>query len=151
MNRLIVRATSMPRLLLALLAAVLLAGCATSGITYTELQPKLTPPVEGQGRIFIYRTAILGAAVQPSVKLNDVAVGSAVPRGFIYLDRPAGDYTISTATEVTRTLSLTLSPGQVRYVRLNIGMGFFVGHVYPELVEDAEGQADIASCHLVSS
>ncbi len=90
-------------------------------------------------------------AVQPDVKVNDVVVGSAVPRGFIYLDRPAGNYTISTATEVTRTLSLTLAPGQVRYVRLNIGIGFFVGHVYPELVEDLEGIADIADCHLVGS
>jgi Protein of unknown function (DUF2846) len=151
MNRLILRARDAPRLLLTLLAAILLAGCATSGMTYTELQQKLAPVGEGQGRIFIYRTAILGATVQPSVKLNDIVVGSAVPRGFIYVDRPAGDYTITTATEVTRTLSLTLAPGQVRYVRLNIGMGFFVGHVWPELVEDSEGVADIASCHLVGS
>jgi hypothetical protein len=137
--------------MLTLLTLTLLAGCATSGATYGELQPKLKPPAEGQGRIFIYRTSVLGSAVQPSVKLNDVVVGSAVPRGFIYLDRPAGDYTISTATEVTRTLSLTLAPGQVRYVRLNINMGFFVGHVFPELVQDSEGVADITSCHLVSS
>ena len=140
-----------PKLLLALLGLALLAGCATSGQTYSQLQTNLTPPAEGQGRIFIYRTIVLGAAVQPSVKVNDAVVGSAVPRGFFYVDRPAGDYTISTATEVTRTLSLTLAPGQVRYVRLNIGMGFFVGHVWPELVEDAEGQKDIADCHLVSS
>lgn len=151
MNRLILRTMHVPGLLIALLATMLLAGCATSGVTYTELQPKLAAPAAGQGRIFIYRTIVLGAAVQPSVKLNGVVVGSAVPRGFIYLDRPAGDYTISTETEVTRTLSLTLAPGQVRYVRLNIGIGFFVGHVYPELVKDTEGQSDIANCHLVSS
>ncbi|HEY6432597.1 MAG TPA: DUF2846 domain-containing protein [Acetobacteraceae bacterium] len=155
MNRLILRMTNVSGLAIALLAAMLLAamllaGCATSGVTYTELQPKLAAPAAGQGRIFIYRTIVLGAAVQPSVKLNGVVVGSAVPRGFIYLDRPAGDYTISTETEVTRTLSLTLA-GQVRYVKLNIGIGFFVGHVYPELVGDTEGKSDIANCHLVSS
>jgi len=142
---------AVPNLLLALLGLVLLAGCATSGQTYSQLQTNLSPPAEGQGRIFIYRTIVLGAAVQPSVKVNDTVVGSAVPRGFFYIDRPAGDYTISTATEVTRTLSLTLTPGQVRYVRLNIGMGFFVGHVWPELVDDSEGQKDIADCHLVKS
>jgi hypothetical protein len=150
MKRLILR-TNATGLLIALLAGMLLAGCATSGITYTELQPKLAAPAVGQGRIFIYRTTVLGAAVQPSVKLNGVVVGSAVPEGFIYLDRPAGDYTISTETEVTRTLSLTLAPGQVRYVKLNIGIGFFVGHVYPELVGDTEGINDIANCHLVHS
>ncbi len=88
-------------------------------------------------------------AVQPSVKVNDVVVGSAVPHGFMYIDRPAGDYTISTTTEVTRTLSLTLAPSQVRYVRLAIGIGFFVGHVYPELVDNTEGADDIADCHLI--
>jgi hypothetical protein len=151
MKRSIPEMTRMPRLLLALLAAALLAGCATSGVTYTDLQAKLAPPAAGQGRIYIYRTMVMGAAVQPEVKLNDVVVGSAVPRGFIYLDRPAGNYTVSSATEVTRTLSLTLAPGQVRYVKLSIGMGFFVGHVIPELVENSEGVEDIASCHLVSS
>ena len=151
MHRLIVRATGLPRLLLALLTVAVLAGCATSGTTYADLQQKLGPPAAGQGRIFIYRTAVIGMAVQPSVKLNDVVVGSAVPLGFMYVDRPAGDYTISAATEVTRTLSLTLAPGQIRYVRLGISFGFFVGHVYPELVDSTEGAADIANCHLVGS
>lgn len=142
---------SLLRLLPVLLAVASLAGCATSGMTYTEMQPRLAPPADGQGRIFIYRTTVLGAAVQPSVKLNDAVVGSAVPRGFFYVDRSAGDYTISTETEVTRTLSLTLAAGQVRYVRLNIGIGFFVGHVWPELVDDAQGISGIADCHLVGS
>lgn len=69
----------------------------------------------------------------------------------MYVDRPAGDYVISTETEVIRTLSLTLAPGQLCYVRLNICMGFFVGHVWPELVSDQEGIADIGECHLLSS
>jgi hypothetical protein len=150
MNRLMQRTKTVPGLLIAMLAALVVAGCATSGVTYTELQPKLAPPADGQGRIFMYRNAVIGMAVQPSVKLNDVVVGSAVPRGFMYVDRPTGDYTISTATEVTRTLSLTLAPSQIRYVRLAIGIGFFVGHVYPELVDNTEGAADIADCHLIN-
>ena len=134
-----------------LLLTVLLAGCATSGATYSQMQATLAPPPAGDGRIFIYRTIVFGAAVQPSVKVNGEVVGSAVPRGFMYLDRPAGNYTISTETEVTRTLSLTLAPGQIRYVRLNIAMGFFVGHVWPELVSDDEGKSDIGECHLIKS
>jgi hypothetical protein len=151
MSRLMPRIRAVSGLAIALMAVVLLSGCATSGATYTELQPKLAPLAVGQGRIFIYRNAVFGMAVQPSVKLNDVVVGSAVPHGFMYVDRPAGDYIISTATEVTRTLSLTLAPGQVRYVRLAIGIGFFVGHVYPELVDNTEGADDIADCHLIGS
>lgn len=145
----IFRRASAWRVVLSLVVLAMLAGCATSGVTYSELQKTLPPPAEGQGRIFIYRTIVLGAAVQPAVKVNDTVVGAAVPQGFLYIDRPAGDYTISTQTEVTRTLSLTLASGQVRYVRLNISMGFFIGHVYPELVDDAEAKTEIASCHKI--
>lgn len=98
------------------------------------------------GRIFFYRTAAMGAAVQPDVKLNGEKIGNAVPKGFFYADRAPGNYQVETSTEVKRRLSLTLEQGQTRFVRLNLGMGFFVGHVWPELVENAVGEKEIAKC-----
>ena len=62
------------------------------------------------------------------------------------MDRKKGDYKIATTTEVDRHLSLVLNEGQSRYVRLNIGIGFFVGHVYPELVDDEVGMKEIQEC-----
>ena len=94
-------------------------------------------------RVYLYRTAILGAAVTPEIKVNGEVVGKAIARGFVYVDRPPGNYEIMTSTEVDRKLSLTLEKGQTRYVRLNISMGFFVGHVYPELVEPQIGREEI--------
>jgi Protein of unknown function (DUF2846) len=132
-----------------LLLPVLLAACAVSGQSLPELQSSLKPVPPGFGRIFIYRTTAAGMAVQPSIKVNEDPVGSAVPHGFFYVDRPAGDYRISSTTEVTRTLSVALAPGQTRYVRMGISFGFFVGHVYPELVDDSEALNDLASCHYV--
>jgi hypothetical protein len=131
---------------LACLAAVVLAtGCA-SGPKYSELCKSFPPLNPDQGRIFVYRTSALGAAVQPAVKLNDEQIGTAVPKGFFYVDRPAGQYEISTATEVKRTLSLLLDKGQTRFVRLAISMGFFVGHVYPELVDPDKAEKEIQDC-----
>jgi hypothetical protein len=63
------------------------------------------------------------------------------------VDRPAGTYKISTATEVDRIVSLTLEAGQVRYVRLEPSFGFFVGHISPELVDEQQGQKEIKNCH----
>lgn len=54
-----------------------------------------------------------------------------------------------TSTEVDRSLSFILEAEQTRFVRLNISMGFFVGHVYPELVENAVGQKEIQECSYV--
>lgn len=128
------------------LLALSMAACA-SGPTFSEMSGKIPTLDGGNGRIYVYRTTALGAALQPSVKVNGEVVGDAVPRGFFYVDRPAGSYKITTSTEVERNLSLTLDSGQTRYVRLGISIGFLVGHVYPELVDDAEGQKDIADLH----
>jgi len=132
------------------LCLMVLAACA-SGPKFSEVQENLAARPADSGRIYVYRTAIIGAGVQPAVKLNGEVIGSAVPQGFFYVDRPAGTYEISTSTEVTRNLSLTLEPGQTRYVRLGISLGFVVGHVYPELVEDTVGSAEIQGCHYVAS
>jgi len=128
-----------------ILFTLFIVGCA-SGPKYSEISPSISEVTPDKGRIYIYRTALLGAAIQPEVKLNGEVVGKAVPNGFFYVDRKPGDYKITTSTEVDRHLSLLLDKGETRYVRLNIGMGFFVGHVYPELVEKDVGEKEIQKC-----
>jgi Protein of unknown function (DUF2846) len=125
--------------------AALLSGCA-SGPKFAAVAPTLTRVNPDSGRIYFYRTAVLGAAIQPNVTVNGEVVGTSKPEGFFFVDRPAGNYEVITATEVTRKLSLTLDKGQTRYVRLNISMGFLVGHVYPELVDTATGEKEIQEC-----
>jgi hypothetical protein len=73
-------------------------------------------------------------------------VGSSIPNGFFYVDSSPGANEIMTSTEVDRKLSLTLDKGQTRFVRLNISIGFFVGHVYPELADQATGEKEIQDC-----
>jgi hypothetical protein len=132
--------------LIAIVAIV--SGCAT-GPKYAQIRNTIPALSPDQGRIFIYRTTALGAAVQPDVNLNGTKVGDAKPKGFFYVDKPPGDYQISTSTEVKRTLSLKLDKSQIRYVRLNMAMGFFVGHCYPELVEPDQGEKEIQNCSFI--
>ena len=124
-------------------ALVLLSACGATGPKYADYERNIPAIQQDHGRIYIYRNSFLGAAVQPEVKLDGMVVGTAVPNGFFYVDRPAGNYEILTSTEVDRKLSLTLENGQTRYVRLGISIGFFVGHVYPELVEPSVGAKEI--------
>lgn len=135
----------------AVLASIMLTACATSGPKFSEMNATMAAVQPEMGRIYFYRTALLGAAVQPEVRLNGQAVGRAVPNGFFYVDRPAGSYQVATETEVEKKLTFTLEPGQVRYVRLNISMGFFVGHVYGELVDEAKGRSEIAGTRYVGA
>ena len=94
-------------LITGLLALVLLAGCA-SGPKYAEVADSFTTLDPAQGRIYIYRTTALGAAVQPQVMLDGTVVGKAVPKGFFFVDVEPGDHKILTSTEVDRTLSLVV-------------------------------------------
>lgn len=139
-----------PNVLLLFASCVaLLSGCAT-GQKFSEAKSAIPALSADQGRIYFYRVSALGAAVQPAVKLNGEKIGVAKPGAVFYADRAPGSYQIESSTEVKRQLSLTLEKQQTRYVRLNIAMGFFVGHVFPELVENSVGEKEIAKCKLVA-
>ncbi len=139
----------LPLIAFILAGVLLISGCA-SGPQFSTMKASLAPLSPDAGRIFFYRTAVVGGAVQPNVKVNGQVVGSAQPKGVFYVDRPPGSYTIETSTEVTRQLSLTLEKGQTRYVRLNLSMGFMVGHISPELVEPSTGEREVADLHLIT-
>ena len=138
--------------IVAIIGSTLLTACATSGPKFTEMTAAMNAAAKpGMGRVYFYRTTALGAAVQPEVRLNGEAVGRAVPHGFFFADRAPGNYEVSTSTEVERKLTFTLEANQLRYVRLNISMGFFVGHVYGELVDEAKGASEIADMRYIGT
>jgi hypothetical protein len=125
------------RTLFAIIILTALAACA-SGPGYKDVAAEISDLEPGNGRIYFYRTAIVGAAIQPSIRVNEEVVGKAKPKGFFYIDRPADSYVIATSTEAKRSLSLLLEEGKEMYVRLDLQMGFMVGHIKPVLVEPAE-------------
>jgi hypothetical protein len=125
-----------------------LTACAT-GPKFSEMSSTIGQIKPDKGRVYIYRKTALGAAIQPKVKLNGKEIGKAVPKGFFYVDLAPGQYVIETSTEVDRRLSFELEKGQTKYVRLNISMGFFAGHVYPELVESSVGEKEIQDCGYI--
>lgn len=129
--------------LLVVLATILATGCA-SGQKYGEVADRFPSVPAESGRIFFYRPSGLGAAVKPKIRLNDEVVGISQAKGFIFVDRPAGDYRVACSTEVERAQTLRLQPGDVRYVELQMQMGFFVGRVLPVLVGENEALQKLA-------
>ena len=140
------------RTFLAASIASLLVGCATSGMRPSELRSSLAPLKPDEGRIFFYRAASpVGAAVQPDIKLNGVAVGTSRPGGFFYVDRPAGKYEAHAATEVDRMISFALAPGETKYIRTSPSFGVLIGRINFELMNPSEAQAQMASLHYTRS
>jgi hypothetical protein len=124
----------------------LLAACAT-GPTYDQLHASEPPVAQTMGRFYMYRTSAFGAAVQPAIKVNGAKVGDAVPDGYFYVDEAPGSYTVSTTTEKDESIPVTLNAGQVRYIRFDISMGVFVGHVIPSIIDPEQGAVEIKSLH----
>ena len=124
---------------------IVLSACAASGPKLSEMRSSMPQLRPDQGRIFFYRpSSMLGAAMQPNIMLNGKVVGESKPGGFFYVDEAAGAKEVSTSTEVERKLTFTLDRGQTRYVRTAVGFGVVAGRVYPELVDNATAEKEIA-------
>lgn len=138
------------RLPLSFLALFLLVGCA-SGPTYQEHASSMQPVSAEKGRIYMYRTSALGTAVQPEVRVDGNTAGKAKPKGFFYVDLEPGTHVISASTEAERNLNLTLDANEEKYVRLEIKMGAFVGHIKPVLVEPAVGKEELQKMKYIGN
>jgi hypothetical protein len=110
--------------------------------------PKLAPD---RGRVYFYRTSILGLAVQPDIKLNGESVGSAAPGGFFFVDRPRGNYVASSTTEVESKVAFALAAGETKYVRTSISPGIIVGHMNFELVSKSVAEGELASLNQTAA
>lgn len=127
-----------------LVAAMMALGCAT-GPSISERKTPLPALEQGKGRVFFYRSGIIGGAYQPDVTLNWNVVGKATPRGVYFRDVSPGSYTITTSM-TKQEISFVLGTGQTRYVRLSYSFGF---KIYPELIEASVGEREIQDLRYI--
>jgi hypothetical protein len=138
------------QIVLTMVLCLAMTGCA-SGTKFVDAKASIPELKPESGRFYFYRSgSMVGAAMQPDVYLNDKVIGKAVPGGFFFVDMTPGSYQIRTSTEVKRTLSITLDPGQTRYVRFDVSMGFVVGHVSPILIDTQIAEKEIIDCKLAN-
>jgi hypothetical protein len=126
------------------LAILLLQGCVTMP-KFTEYEKRLAPATQGYGRIWFYRESrFFGSARHPSIFLNGKEIGKAVPGGYFYLDRPPGNYLITTEQEQTQECRLVLEPGSTRYVRFTFVAGVWMAQMVPQEVSRMTALKELA-------
>jgi hypothetical protein len=132
------------------ICAAFLTGCASpvSGPEYSSAKDTLPAPNPDSGRIFIYRTDVIGSLVQPPVRINGDEAGTARCRGFFYVDLPAGTYRIDTGSKDEEGIHVSLAKGQVLYVRLKFSADPFGIYLDPEVVGAERAQDEMANCRL---
>lgn len=130
----------------AALIGTLLAGCAATGMKYDQASAGMPSLKPGEGRVYFFRSSsMMGAAIQPEIRLNGQVVGVSKPGGFFYVDRPAGNYAASTATEVEKVANFVLQGGETKYLRTSVSMGIMVGRVAVELETPEKAKAELPS------
>lgn len=133
----------------ALVGAAVLTGCA-SGPKFSEMSNTIPAVKAGEGRVYFFRSdSMLGAAIQPDIRLNNEVVGSSKPGGFFYVDRPAGSFSAAASTETEKTVSFTLDAGETKYVRTSPTFGVLVGRIVLQLEEPAKAQAEVEKLSYV--
>lgn len=133
------------KLAAAIAVAGILGGCAT-GMKYDQVAAGMPSLKAGQGRVYFLRSSsMFGAAVQPDVKLNGEVVGASKPGGFFFVDRPAGNYTASAATETEKVATFVLQAGETKYLRTSPSIGLLVGRVVVELEIPEKAKAELPS------
>ena len=134
-------------LVAALAAGLMLSGCA-SGVKFAEYRATVKPCEKNQGRVWFYRPSAMGFAVQPAVDLDGSTVGHAVPGGFFHTETAPGAHEVSVTTEMKHKKTIAVAPGQETYVRLNMAMGMFVGHVIPVETPPEKALREMEGLHL---
>lgn len=118
------------RLLGAILLTLLLAACAATGPTFTQVRASIPPLHDGDARIFFYREAGgVGLALKPEVRVNGQPVGQLPPGSFLFVDRSAGHFTATAGDGTDGSVTLDLPAGETAYVRMEIAIGLVSGRV----------------------
>jgi hypothetical protein len=128
-----------------LAAGLALVGCA-SGPKLGDLKEKIPRLTPDRGRVYFYRNALLGfgSAIQSDIKLNGENVGKCEANGVFFIDLPPGDYHVSVASEVERTLNFALEKGEEKFVRCYLKPNFVTtGHLIVELVDPTEARDEM--------
>lgn len=129
---------SIGRIAVVLLGALLLGACAT-GKTISETPAAQLALSPSKARIAIYRTAVIGFAVQPAVNVDGRPTGNCTPNSVFYVDVKPGKHEVSARTEVTEAITVRARANRVTYVECSIGIGILVGR--PKLIEVTKTQA----------
>jgi hypothetical protein len=130
-------------------AALLLAVSACSTGLWTKESGRLLPPLDpGKGRVFVYRTGTMGSTNVPEVMLNGEKLGTFARPRLVFRDVPPGSYAAATTKSAT-VVNFAVRAGEKTYVKLT--GGFFDANMHPELVDPAQGEADVSGLGATAS
>lgn len=145
----------MRRCVLALGAALVLGGCATSGATGSQVLSLGAKP--GTARLVMYRTSPVGLLIQPDYFIDGKKAGMSQPNGFVVCELRPGRYTVTVGNLPSISIgpgadsvTLNLRSGTTTYLSAQPRMGIITpGTIGLTQVAEEQGRSDTAELHRV--
>lgn len=119
-----------------------LSACAT-GESLSQSSAAIPSVTKGKSRLVVYRTGILGAAIQPKVLVDGQETDTCQPNKVFYVDVPAGRHTLSAKTEAQETLVVDATAGAATYIECTVTFGIVVGRPDLKIVDSSTGRSKI--------
>ena len=142
------------KILLSSCLLAILSGCAsvpTVVSTQSNAAKKFEAPEDGKAGVYVYRVdSPVGAALKKDVYINGECIGETAP-GIFFYHEVEGDkeHTVGTESEFSaNNLSILTEAGRLYFVKQYLKMGLFVGGANVELVDEAEGKAEVLKTNM---
>jgi len=134
------------KLLMVVGGLLILSGCASLGPEFTPV-----PAVpDGKALVYVYRPPhFAGSAVSFKIHHNDKIVTTLYNGGYYPYITNSGELELWAETESRASITLDLKPGDTKYVKGGVGVGFMVGRPKLTVVNNETGAKEIAACKLI--
>jgi len=142
---------TMLRILIAVCAVFCLVGCAST-VQYVPM-PDQNVSIQDPSkcRVYVYRPAIVGAAIPMSVSDNGLVIGQTGPKGYLCWERAPGFFVVKSEAENTDGMPITGTQGETYYLFQHVRMGLVVARSELERVQPEQGKADLRKCSPASA
>jgi hypothetical protein len=136
------------KVILVISISLLFVGCASVPMENAEKASevkKFSAPLAGNAGLYIYRSGSFGSALTKNIWVNGKCVGESAPNVFFYEEVEGGkEHKVSTQSEFSpNDLLIKTGEGRNYFIKQYIKFGVFVGGAGLELVDDAEGKAEV--------
>jgi hypothetical protein len=138
--------------------AASLVGCASGPTGGETLMDSVR---SGAARLVIYRTSVMGLAVQPNYVVDGRVIAGSQPAGFVVCDLPPGSHEVTVANmplssslfgHGSEKMSVDLRAGSTAYLSAEPQMGIVTpGQITLIQVTEIQGRADVAKLHQTNS
>jgi hypothetical protein len=143
----------MKRFSFVLIAALVLAGCASvpMGDPKRDAELKSFAVSQDKAGIYIYRNESMGAAVKMDVSVDGQAIGQTAAKTYFYKEVAPGKHVVSSTAENTDTLEVDAKPGTLTFIWQEVKMGLLYARNKLHLVSEEEGKKGVQESSLAAS